>query len=457
MNDQAGVNDAVVVGGGLGGLAVATYLARGGRRVRLFEKGHEVGGRARTHVVAAKSGDRDAHVFSLNQGPHALYRGGRGIAVLRALGVSIRGGVPGPRSFALADDALHALPQGAMGLVATKLLTWGGRIEAMSLLARLGREASAHRSTTEEEWLATRVKREEVRRLFAALFRVSSYANDPAHHSAGAALAQLARALDANVLYVDGGWQTLVDGLRAAAEGAGVTIETNAHVKSIAHDGAARGVLMDDGRAFHADAVVLAAGPSTACALVRDASPSLRAFARKARPVHAACLDLALERLPNPDILFTLGFDSPLYFSVHSATARVAPDGGALVHVTKYLAPEADPKGAERALEALVDRVQPGWRDVVVERRFMPKLVVSHALVTAEDEGERGRPSPRVPEIPGLYVVGDWVGDTGMLADASLASAEHAARLILGREARRPNVRASRTSPENAAQSRELR
>jgi len=36
------------------------------------------------------------------------------------------------------------------------------------------------------------------------------------------------------------------------------------------------------------------------------------------------------------------------------------------------------------AIEALVDRVQPGWRDAVVERRFMPKLIVSHALVTAD-------------------------------------------------------------------------
>jgi pyruvate/2-oxoglutarate dehydrogenase complex dihydrolipoamide dehydrogenase (E3) component len=32
--------------------------------------------------------------------------------------------------------------------------------------------------------------------------------------------------------------------------------------------------------------------------------------------------------------------------------------------------------------------------------------------------------------VPGLYVVGDWVGAEGLLVDASLASARRAAELI---------------------------
>jgi hypothetical protein len=47
---------------------------------------------------------------------------------------------------------------------------------------------------------------------------------------------------------------------------------------------------------------------------------------------------------------------------------------------------------------------------------------VTHALVTPE-----GRPSC---VQDGAYIVGDWVGDEGMLADASLASARRAAALI---------------------------
>jgi len=74
--------------------------------------------------------------------------------------------------------------------------------------------------------------------------------------------------------------------------------------------------------------------------------------------------------------------------------------------------------------------MQPGWREVVVERRFLPSLVVSHMLVTAAAGGTAGRPGPAVPGIRNLYVAGDWVGPEGMLADASLASAKRAAELI---------------------------
>jgi hypothetical protein len=33
--------------------------------------------------------------------------------------------------------------------------------------------------------------------------------------------------------------------------------------------------------------------------------------------------------------------------------------------------------------------------------------------------------------VRGLYLAGDWVGDTGLLSDAALASAKSAARAIL--------------------------
>jgi phytoene dehydrogenase-like protein len=346
----------------------------------------------------------------------------------------VRGGLPGARAFALDGGALRALPSWKLGLFTTSLLSWGGRMEMARLLLRLDAEAAAHASTPLAAWLETRVEREEVRRFLRALVRVATYASDTEHHSAGAALAQVGLALNGNVLYLDGGWQTLVEGLRAAAQGAGVEIATGAHVEAVEHDGAVRGVRVD-GRLERARAVVVATSPQVVRGLIGDASPSLRAFHEAARAVRAACLDVALSRLPNPEVLFALGFDDPLYFSVHSKAARIAPEGGAVVHAAKYLASSARDEGDdERELEALLDRVQPGWRDVVVERRFLPKMCVTHALVAAKSGGAaaRGRrPAPAVPEIEGLYIAGDWVGEDGMLLDASLASARSAARLVM--------------------------
>ncbi len=54
-------------------------------------------------------------------------------------------------------------------------------------------------------------------------------------------------------------------------------------------------------------------------------------------------------------------------------------------------------------------------------------MTATNAIATAATSGTRGRPAARVPDAPALWVVGDWVGQEGMLLDASLASAETAA------------------------------
>lgn len=113
-------------------------------------------------------------------------------------------------------------------------------------------------------------------------------------------------------------------------------------------------------------------------------------------------------------------------------TARLAPPGRAVVHVAKYLQLGAahDARSDERELEGFMNLLQPGWNDVVVARRFSPALTVSHASVAASTGGLHGRPDGPVPGIPGLYVVGDWVGQIGQLSDASLASAKSVAFLV---------------------------
>jgi hypothetical protein len=98
----------------------------------------------------------------------------------------------------------------------------------------------------------------------------------------------------------------------------------------------------------------------------------------------------------------------------------------------KYLAPSHARDGeAARELEALVDRMQPGWRDLVVERRYLPRLTVSHALVRADKGGLAGRPPAPVEDLPGVVLAGDWVGPQGLLADASCASGRAAAEALL--------------------------
>jgi phytoene dehydrogenase-like protein len=428
MDERTNSVDVAVVGAGLGGLASAAYVARGGCSVLVAEKAAAPGGRAATTAAGA---------YRFNLGAHALYAGSRGIEVLRELGVQFRGAKPSASgAFAIARGTTHALPGGFVSLVTTGLFGLGAKLETARLLGGFARiDPAPLAGTPIGTWIATHVQHPDVRLLVGALVRVTSYCDDPERMSAGAALAQIQSALGRGVLYLDGGWQTLVDGLRTAAERAGARVCNAMRVDTVERLGPRWRVRCASGATIDAGAVIIAAGPEAAAGMLSGAEQrTAQAWAETAVPVRAATLDLALTGLPRPRATFALGIDRPYYFSVHSAVAKLGPDGSAVIHVMKYLGTRgSEPKRDERELESVLDLVQPGWRDRVRERRFLPDMLVANDCPAATRGGLAGRPGPAVPDAPGLYVVGDWVGPEGMLADASLASAKHAATAILAR------------------------
>ena len=408
----------LVIGGGLAGLATAAYLARAGRAVRLLERTDQLGGRASTRVVSG---------FHFNLGPHALYARGHARRVFAELGVAVEGRMPSQRGLVALDNGRrHLLPTGPGALLRTRLLGWRDKLETLRFLAGLPRvEAKRFEELTMKQWLERHITGVQVRALVSALIRLTTYTHAPELLGAAAAIRQLQLAVAGNVLYVDDGWQSLVAGLRQSATAAGAIIETASPVVQLVGDTRITGVALKDGRRIDATAVVLAIGPAEAIRLVGERRPS---FARSIRPVLASCLDVGLSHLPNPSTIFALGIDEPLYCSVHSAAARLAPEGGAMIQCVRYGGPEGDIDGRSTLarLETLLDEVQPGWREVVVEARYLPKMTVSHAIVPP------GGRTVRVDVLAteNVFLAGDWVGEEGMLADGALASARRVASLL---------------------------
>lgn len=419
MNEDAGRRVAVV-GGGLAGLAASVYLARGGRRVTLYERAEQLGGRAATKVEAG---------FSLNLGPHAAYRSGDTESVLAELGVSYTAGAPDTSDgFAYVRGGLDALPAGPNTLRRAKFLSWRAKWEAARFLSAPPRwKPEKFKHIALRTWLDENVRHAEVRAMMNAYFRLTTY-TDSEEQAAFAALNQLQVGMVRGVQYVDGGWRSFTDGLRAAAERAGVRIVAGARVEALDPEAGGFSVRLAGGAAEPAGAALVAASPETASALLPQ-SAGLRAFAAGAVPIQAAALDLGLARLPKPERAFCLGVDAPYYYSVHSKAARLAPPGGALVHLAKYLRPGEthDARTVESELEAFLDVLQPGWRTEAVVRRFIPALTVAHAMRLPG----AARPGVRAAGVPGVYLAGDWVDGDGHLADASLGSARRAAAALL--------------------------
>ena len=243
-------SDVAIIGGGLAGLAAAAYLARAGKSVTLFEKARELGGRATTHT---KGG------FRFNLAPHALYRGGRAAKVLKELGISFSGGVPNASNgYAIFQGKKHTLLGGFVSLLTTGLFGLSAKFELAQLLGSIPKiDANKIQHITVAQWLEQTIQHPQVRALIQTLFRLATYGNDPHHQSAGAALVQLQLALAHNVWYVDGGWQTLVDGLRTAAQNAGVQIVSEAKIAGIHCDNVVHGVCLADGSRHATTSVII--------------------------------------------------------------------------------------------------------------------------------------------------------------------------------------------------------
>ena len=382
-----------VIGGGLGGLAAAAMVARQGRRVVVHEQRGRLGGRATTD---------DRNGFRFNQGPHALYVGGEASAVLRDLGVTPSGVRPPTRGVRmLRDGELHTAPGGFGSLLRTRLLGSSDKVELARLLTSLPRARAAEfAGLTVSEWVDQHTDRQRVHALLHAIIRLVTYTNAPHVLSAEVAIRQLQLGLGEGVLYLDGGWQRLVDALADIVVGAG---------GRICPDDAAHEV--PDGCAV----IVAVGSPAQAAAVTGHPYPGGVA-------TEASVLDLALDGSPlHP---FVIGVDEPVYLSEHGIAAGLCPDGRASVSLAHYLAPGELPDRERVRAFAQRSGIVAGQ---VLDERYLHRMTTVSSIATASSGGLAGRASVRVPDRPGVFVVGDWVGDRGHLADAVLASAATAA------------------------------
>jgi phytoene dehydrogenase-like protein len=413
MTRETNADQVVIAGAGLAGLAAAATAARTGARVLILDE-KSPGGRARTDKMDG---------FRFNRGPHAIYMGGPGRAVLNRLGVEPATHTPPLRGARLlAGGGLHPLlSRRVLGLRAAAQLT--------AALIRISRTDSAGSPVTStRDWIASLDLTPKAAAMLEFLARVSSYSSDMDAMPADVAIGQLRSALRF-VGYPDEGWQFLVDGLVAGATDAGAELRANTPVTEIGGEPGAWRVRTLSGEEIPAAAVVIATGtPVGTRRLLPDgagpdsAGPSGPGWAGLGPEVTAACLDLGL-RHTRTRVAF--GLDEPLYLSPHAPGGKLAPAGMGMVHVARYGATTPD---ADRArLEAFAASAGITQGDIAASR-FLPKMTVVTAL-PAVSSGLAGRPPVAVAGTPGLFVAGDWAGPVGWLSDASLASGEQAGLL----------------------------
>lgn len=426
--------DVAVIGGGLAGLSAATYLARAGLTVTLFEKSAKLGGRAATQMYEG---------YAFNRGIHAFYAGSAGTRVLRELGVTYR--YHHPRGVQLCTQGRFSLaPVSASTIVRTDFLSATEKVALVSVFTHIMRTTPASvGGWSVREWLDRTVGNPHLRQMFAAFARTLTYC---ANLDLMSAEVFLQRVVLSDIRYLDGGWQSLVDSLRTRATEAGVHLLSGTRVSELLQPADhIEGIRLADGRRVAARAVIIATTAAEALKLLNgERYAPLRQRMAASLPVRVACLDVALSRLPAPEHAIAFDLEQPRFLTTQSLFAQVAPKGGALIHTFKQLDPTqpSEPQQDERDLEEWLDQVQPGWRAVLVKRICLPRIEAISLLPTAHNGGLAGRPDVQLPGIDNLYLAGDWIGNAGYLADASLASAREAAHRLIGQglPARHPHL-----------------
>src|SRR5688572_8204582 len=164
--------DTIIIGGGIAGLAAAALIAKQGKSVRLLEQSPALGGRART---------REQDGFFLNIGAHALYRAGRGLEVLRELGVEPKGKVGATaKAQAVHEGIKYTLPGGLVSLLTTSLFGLSAKMEMAKLLGSLQKiDGQPLMNVTLRQWLDKEISHDEVKEFLQSVFQLSTYINAP--------------------------------------------------------------------------------------------------------------------------------------------------------------------------------------------------------------------------------------------------------------------------------------
>ena len=429
--------DIVIVGGGLAGFVAANYLSKTNLSILIVEKGKHVGGRARTNKMAQQY---------LNLGPHALYKKGKAKSILEELGIHLTGNSPKLGGILIENNMEYAAPLAPFELFTTSLLTGKERIEWVSVLLKLlNTDPEKLSGLTFQQWVEQIAHSEKVESLLYVLGRLATYCHAPEMVSAKVIVSNMKNAMG-GVLYLDGGWQTIIDQLHSKAILSGVEVKSHTLVKQMkpVQQEHIKLVLSNDEEIL-AKYVICTTGPHELNEMLGETEQNN--FFSKITPVRGATLDVVLTKLPNPKRLFAMGITDPLYFSVHSPYARLSDDPkNAVLHVFKYHHPNDthDRASVKNELEQFLDQLQPGWQQYVITKRFIPNITVNQRLPQIGDEQKLQRSKT---EIPGLYIAGDWASPDSILADGAVSSGKQAAAEIILNEERKYSANYERRLP----------
>jgi len=357
--------DAVVVGGGVSGVAFAWHCARAGKSVLLLEREGRLGGCL--HSQRSPSG----YWFEL--GAHTCYNSYGGFIELLE-GAGLKGRLL-PRAkvpFALLKDGgLHPLTPGGV----LKLL------DLWELFRSLPAAFTAKKDGQNMYGYYSRLfGRGNYDRVMGPLFSaVPSQSADPI--PANMLFKKRPRRKDVlRSFTVDGGLQTVVEG---AASAPGISVATDAAARTVEKTAGGFAVVTEDGRRFEAALLAIATPPSSAAALLQGAAPELagKLASIKVSGIETVGVVVEAAKLSVPPVAGIVPIDDVFFSAV---TRDTVPDPRLRGFAFNFR-PQGLPLERKLARIAEVLGVSVADLSEVAEKRaVMPSPVLGHAELVVE-------------------------------------------------------------------------
>jgi diapolycopene oxygenase len=451
---------AVIIGGGLGGLATALRLSARGWNVTVCESGPAFGGKMNRwrqagysfdtgpslitmpHVFAdlyAAVGERiDDHIRFVRVDPHAEYRFSCGARIVCPAGIESWKSVI--REIEPRDvqgfEQIHALGQKLYELSARTFFQRSPASRpSLSEIAALRFLPLRHGWGNYARTVASFFRSPLLRQIYN---RYPTYVGSSPYRCPATLLVIPFLERELGAWYVQGGLYAIVESLVSLARLRGITLMTASQVVAIEREnGRASGVRLHDGTQIPADAVIMNGDAATAPALVGKPAPidarsrSLSGFVlllgMRQRPLnlgHHTVFFSRDYRAEFEDLFARREFprEPTIYLSAPAASdPSVAPAGGEALFVMANAPPVSKswtPRSVESASKLVNARLASEGldpecaevRDIWHPGRFASRyLAPGGAIYGTDSHGWKNaffRPPNRSREIPGLYFVG---------------------------------------------------
>ena len=427
--------DAVIVGGGMGGLVAGSLLARSGLKIAVFEKSGALGGRA----WSRKSGTR-----IMEGGTHILPCADRGemAKVLCFLGIDVNI-IPFEELLIYHQGKLQSDRKLISSNEAQKEVN---RIKA-EILTMSFEQTEALDNVTFKDWINERVKLDETMAYFTARALVFSTINDISELSAGELLRRMKKWIETGIHsgIVEQGLVSIYEAISSSIENDGGMVRTKTRVNEIViKDEKVKGVKLKsaDGEKLIESKVVISNPPVWEIfkLIPEDNFPSwfvsMADHLRKNSLYHVIGLGGVMKKPLYEGHKYVSVIDSPinhigfqLAHPTNFSSAYAPSKGKHIISGGSTSDKEFSKSKIESIKEGFSEDIQTIFSDYDWKKNCERFMAVSMPNVILDGVHRKphlvwkNKPDVRAPKILGLYFVGDTVRSTGAGMEAPFSSA----------------------------------